>query len=289
MGTLIGIVIGVVVTIIVSRHYYYRSQCKSLTVFNRYNVSFLADIDTLIRDSLKIEYQGRQIEHLQKVEFVVANDGELPIKDPVEPLKFKLPKGSKILESTISIKSSPSIQVELATVDEDTFEVLEVSFPLLNAGEYFTINLLVEGEISRNNSEFEFASEGLPRRLAVQQMGFCANSGMGPLRRVKFLLLSLSVALIPLSWIWWNMMISWEAKPQLFPYPWSSFELSWQSIAYILFGILTLGIVLVLSLFVLFCGVVEHVPSICQYFVSPRLHIRENICREIAQIELNKS
>jgi len=277
--------IGIIATGILSHLYHKRNHCRSLGVFVRYDARFFDKIDSSIRHSLTVEYNGRPIDQLQQIEIVVANDGEQAVKQLIEPLRISFPPNARILEKSITKRSHPDIQVEIVQHSNQDAEVLAISFPLLNSGEYFSLSLLIEGSVSPKTTACVLAAEGLPRKLSVEPLGISFTSTRSFASKASEVSVVAILAICPITWVVWSLYLVWESNPSLFPYPWGTYEVSLQSIVFPLLSILMLVLAVGLSIIVIYCGIVEWITSICRYYFNPKERIRDEIFRKVSESE----
>lgn len=83
--TLLGIVIGILATTLISKYYFRKSVTKQVTPFIHLASSVLAGIDPVVREALKIHYGDVEVKELYQLQFLIANDGERAIRDCIEP------------------------------------------------------------------------------------------------------------------------------------------------------------------------------------------------------------
>ena len=72
--TLFGIVIGVIATILVSRHYYRRTIERKLTPFIHLHSEVFAGIDPEVRKDIKIYYKNEEVNELTHYQVLIANN-----------------------------------------------------------------------------------------------------------------------------------------------------------------------------------------------------------------------
>lgn len=80
--------LGIGSTVFVSRYYFNRATDKSLTPFIDYSAYFLKDIDAEVKKDLSIKYQGVEVDELTQMQFLIANNGERPIRDLISLLSY---------------------------------------------------------------------------------------------------------------------------------------------------------------------------------------------------------
>lgn len=156
----IGIILGVIATIIVSHYYYKRSLRKSLTPFIQFFSTPLHGIDPTVRKDLLIEYQHDEIQELFEIQFLIANTGDKSIRDVIKPLSLAIPKDSNLLDATILHIHPDGREVKLKNLVES--RTIQLDFPLLNSGDFFIIKLLLNKEVSHKEFIFSIVADELP-------------------------------------------------------------------------------------------------------------------------------
>jgi hypothetical protein len=100
--TLGGIIIGAVITYIVSKYFFKKSiKEKSLTPFLQFSSRLFSEIDPELKKELIVNYKNTKVDNITQTQFLIANDGDIPIRDIIEPLKLSIPKKNKIFSVTI--------------------------------------------------------------------------------------------------------------------------------------------------------------------------------------------
>lgn len=167
--TTIGLVVAsILATYLITRHFTKKSIEKKLSVYVDYATSLFGDVDPEVRENLRITYQGHEVERLSHIRFVVVNDGERSIKSYVEPLTLILPEESRVLTVSILETNPPDLDVEAdLTLGEDGEERISFDFSLLNRNDWFVVNLLVRGEVDREDLEFRIRAEDVPTKIPV--------------------------------------------------------------------------------------------------------------------------
>lgn len=165
IGTISGILFGGILTFIASRYYYKKSiKTKDLSCFVQYVSEILTDIEPEVKKKLTVDYNGRSVESLYQVQFIIANTGDYPIRNLIKPLSLQIPNNAEVLDANIVHIEPSGRDVSLKNLEEKN--EVEFIFPLLNSGEYFVAKLLIKGEApkpefekdkkSDENDEFDF-------------------------------------------------------------------------------------------------------------------------------------
>ena len=161
LTALVSIIIGVIATIWVSHHYFRRSKRKSLTPYIQFSTSIFRGVDPSVRDALKIEYKGVQINDLFEIQFLIANTGERPIRDVIRPLTLYVPEGSQILDASILYIYPKGREVAISVKESNVI----FDFTLLNSDEFFIAKILLEGEPKEQDYKFSISVDDLPPTL----------------------------------------------------------------------------------------------------------------------------
>lgn len=158
MNSFVSLLVGIIVTILVSNHYFRRSTRKSLTPFIQFSSSVFQGIDSAVKDSLNIEYNQVKINDLFEIQFLIANTGERAIRDIITPLALHVPKASRILDASILYIQPKGREVFISVEGSDV--VFE--FPLLNPEDFFIAKILLEGEPKDKDFSFSISVDDLP-------------------------------------------------------------------------------------------------------------------------------
>jgi hypothetical protein len=230
LGTLIGIVVGVVATVLVSHYYYRRSTRKSLKAYLILNSQVFAGIEPAVRQELHFSFHGDEVAELQHIEFLVANDGERAVSDLIEPLRLALPKGVRILDASILYRSPDTLQATVETAaPPNASPNLVITFPLLNKGEYFAIKLLLSGRVPLDALVFTLLAGDLPRSIKAEWLPPTARHEPGT--RVEWPAVIGGIFLMILAaGILHALYMVRTFRPELFPYPWHLFRPTWHAL-----------------------------------------------------------
>ena len=165
-----SILIGVGATFYASRHYYRRSVDKELTPFIQLQSNVLSQIDKEVKSDLHVEYKGVKVEHLQQLQFLIANTGERAVRDIIKPLRLELPENSEIMDASLLYIFPEGREVNINSEKAGT--ILEFEFSLLNKDEFFIFKLLVKGEPKREELKFKIVADDLPPELKIQRLTY---------------------------------------------------------------------------------------------------------------------
>lgn len=221
---IMGIVIGIVATIIVTRYYFQRSIDKRLTPYIHSVSRVLAGIHKSVRADLRVLYRDEEVSDLTEFQFIITNDGQRSIRDWIEPLSVTLPNHTKVLDATILHKHPSELAVTTKISNEEgNAQKVTLQFPLLNRGDFFLFKLLIKGDLNPLELEFRILVDDLPPSIKPVYMPITTSSERPP--RVDWPPIVLGLFLISIvAASGYGMFSLWSVKPQLFPYPWSSYD-----------------------------------------------------------------
>ena len=129
MGTTIGIFVSAVVTVLASRYYFHRSTNKSLGVYELMNSLVFSGIAPDVRKQLKFLFKDKEVNNLQQLVLLVANDGERAIRDVIEPLVLEIPPQVQLLAASLLHKHPDDLKVSLTASYSDKSTNLKIDFP----------------------------------------------------------------------------------------------------------------------------------------------------------------
>ena len=179
MGTAVGVLIGVVVTVFVSRYYFQRSVSKSLGVYGLLNSFVFSGIAADVRNQLNFRFKNREVRELQQLVFLVANDGEKAIRDVIEPLGLAIPKDVEVLDASIVHRFPDNLKADLVLTPANVGSMVTFHFPVLNRREFFVVKLLLSGRLTLSDVEFTLLADDLPRTLSVKPTPSAAIADSG--------------------------------------------------------------------------------------------------------------
>jgi len=254
MSTVIGIVIGIAATIIVSRYYFKRSINKSIAVYLTLNSRIFAGIEPSVREQLKFYFSDAEVRDVSQIEFIIANDGERALRDFIQPLSVELPAGVEILDASILYRKPEQLIAEVEQTRSAAGRAeLSFRFPLLNQGDFFLVKLLLNGRLKYPDLEFHILADDLPRVIQPKPLPPRSTTASkhiewsGIVVGAIFVILGLSQA--------YAMYLLYRATPQSFPVPWQTFTPDALTLVVLVFwsiGIIGTSLV---GLIILFAGI----------------------------------
>lgn len=248
MGTVFGVVIGVFATILVARYYFIRTTNKKLSVFVTLNNRVFAGIESQVRQKLEFRYNHEDINELQQIDFIVANEGDKAIRDCIEPLTIHIAKSTRLLDASILHREPSDLRAELSHgLTEEDQPFLTCAFPLLNSGEFFYVKLLLDQYVKQSDLTCRILCDDLPRNFRTKQLPLSATRQ--PKRRIEwagvgfgaFLLAMVSAFCVVI----WSL---YQVDPSIFPYPWSTFQPSWTETTALAISVIGAIFLLIVSL-----------------------------------------
>jgi hypothetical protein len=249
VGAIIGLGLGVLATVLVGRYYFLRTVDKSLSVFGLLNSYVFAGIAPDVRRNLHFIFQEQEVNDLQQVVLLIANDGERAISGVIEPLSAQFPLKIEILDASILHRNPEALKVTINQKSNAMGRVLEFNFPLLNKGEFFVAKLLLSGSIAMKDLPFTILADDLPRNLSIKPLPAASLRDSGYKVEWGSAVAGCIILLFP-AWLLYMLHLLWIKQPELFPYPWGTYIISWPSILVmipgaillIIFGLLGIGI-----------------------------------------------
>jgi hypothetical protein len=233
LETAIGLIVGIVATVLVSHYYYRRSISKSLGAFRLLNTFVFEGIAPDVRELLHFRFRDQEVEELQQLVFLIGNRGEKAIRDLIEPLSLVLPDDVEILDASIIHKQPETLQVDIAIEKKESGETNVIfRFPLLNKAEFFIVKMLMSGRLSSERFSFRVLCEDLPRTIDMDVL-----PPMSLQERPKFewkLATAATIVLLVPAWIAYTVLTLQPSRPEVFPYPYSSWVPSIESFVILL-------------------------------------------------------
>ena len=212
--TAIGVVIGALVTVLASRYYFRRSISKRLSLYGLLNSFVFDGIARDVRKQLQFRFQGREVNELQQVVFLVANDGERAIRDVIESLTLTIPPGVEVLDASIVHRQPEGLKVDIIpNLHPRTGSSFALDFPLLNKGEFFVVKLLLSGRFKL--SHLTVLCDDLPRSIQIESLP--PNSFQDTEYKFEWVpaVIGLGVLLVP-AWACYSAYMLHEFRPALF-------------------------------------------------------------------------
>ncbi len=157
METIIGIIIGGIITILASRYFFKKSiRIRRLSFYTDFVSEIMSISDKSIKEQLEIRYNGEKLDNIFQAQLVIANNGDIAISDILEPLVLHIPKTTTILDINI-IHIEPSARRIDYSISNDKSRVL-FNFQFLNSGEFFVVKLLLKGSPTELYKDYNYSS-----------------------------------------------------------------------------------------------------------------------------------
>ena len=249
--TFIGLILGIIASTLVGRHYFRRTIDRSLKPFIHLHSLVLSGIDPSVRGDLKVRYKNEPVDDLTHLQLLVANTGTRAIRDCIKPFSISFPQNADILDYSILYRH-PS-ELELTTTKEITGEsnqeAVNISFPLLNKDNFFLIKFLIKGTIEPKDLKCKILVDDLPPTLDVDWLPRSATTR--ETSNVDWSALFIGVSLLAIAaCMVYLFYLLWNNQPSLFPYPWSTYEFS--ILNSIVFLMLAVGLLILIFIGIVF-------------------------------------
>ncbi|KAA3596994.1 MAG: hypothetical protein DWQ06_14505 [Calditrichaeota bacterium] len=169
--SILSLIVGILVTVLVSRYYFLLSDEKSkkeIIPYIDFFYELLSGIDSEVREAVSIKYKDIEVEELIEVQFLILNSGAKPIRDQIKPLTLEIPKSSKIMNAAL-IYVSPKGREVVLEVDKKINKI-KFLFNLLNKREFFVVKLLLNGKANIDDFKFKITVDDLPPELEAEYL-----------------------------------------------------------------------------------------------------------------------
>ena len=238
-----------------ARYYFLRSVNKSIGVYQLLNSLVFEGIAPDVRRQLHFRFQDSEVDELQQVVFLVANDGERAISNVIEPLTLRIPAGVEVLDALVLHRHPSELRLQVKTDGGPAGgSSTSFSFPILNKGEFFVVKLLLSGRLVVDKQSFQLLADDLPRAVQVKDLPPSAVEDENYSFMWELALAAVIVLAVP-TWILYFGYQLYETRPELFPYPWTSFIVSFESLALLVPGAILLILIAFMGLVILAAAV----------------------------------
>ena len=226
MQAVVGIIttlVGIIVAILVSRHYYTRSVKHRLAVYSMPSSSIFYGVDPEIRSGLSIQFRGEPVKQLNVIEFLMANEGADAIRQSIEPLTFNMGDKCRIVDASVTYVQPEGREIRVTVSSDHEFRC---EFALLNRNEYFYVKVIADGEIDISGIRCTITSENLPPRIDIES---AAAVNIGPDESSRDLIMLVPAALVLLigAVLALPLVGLYEVHSAYFPFSWSRFHFVW--------------------------------------------------------------
>lgn len=186
-----GIVIGAIVSYFVSKHFFKKGvKKKSLTPYIQFSSKLFSDLDHELREDLIVNYKNLNVENLAQAQFIVANSGDIAIRDIIKPLRLTLPLENKIFNISIIHIEPEGREIKYNVIETEKSNIIEFNIPLLNAGEYFVFKILTQDVLPKEENDddndediddldaetktykFTITADDLPPKLTIRELPY---------------------------------------------------------------------------------------------------------------------
>ncbi|MFA0960455.1 hypothetical protein AB9P05_01485 [Roseivirga sp. BDSF3-8] len=169
----IGGISGLLISFLVGYFFYVKSKVH--IKLNPYLIScnsLFTHSNKELSDNLKLAFKNHSIENVAQIKMVVANEGNKPIMNLIEPLRIVLPEDNEILSIEI-LEINPNERKILHTVNRNKNHA-QFDFELLNPQEYFIIKLTakcsIDVPINTDGVKFTITGEYMPSVLYMKNL-----------------------------------------------------------------------------------------------------------------------
>ena len=123
-------------------------------------------------------------------------------------------------------------------------------FPLLNKGEFFVVKLLLSGRLATRDLSLRILADDLPRSVRVKDLPPAALEQKAYKVEWEAAAAGAVVLVFPL-WASYCLYLLYKSRPELFPYPWTTFKASFEALSLVLPGGVILGFLFLVGLLLL--------------------------------------
>ena len=100
--TLVSLLIGAILSYFTSKYFFKKSnKTRKLTPYLEYSTRIFSIHKAELQNEISIKYRDVEVKNLYQLGFIITNDGDIPIKDIIEPLQFTFKNNIKILDYEI--------------------------------------------------------------------------------------------------------------------------------------------------------------------------------------------
>lgn len=154
--TIGGIIFGAIMTYVVSKYFFNKGiKKKSLTPYRQFSSRLFSKLDPELKKDLIVSYRNHKVDNLTQVQFLVANDGDVSIRDIIEPLRLRIPKENTIFSVSIIHIEPDGRNISYKIIDSETENIIEFNIPLLNPREFFVFKLLLQDSLPEEEKDKE--------------------------------------------------------------------------------------------------------------------------------------
>jgi hypothetical protein len=211
-GTLATLVVGAILTVLVSGHYYRRGMRHHIGIYILSETRVFDFVEADVKKRLTITFNKKSVTDVSSMTFVIVNEGAHPIRDVLAPLTLKLPEPARLLDASIVQVEPAARRVEISPLTDAPGAAF--LWDLLNPKELFIVKVLVDGSVGVRDIRFGITAEHLPPSLVVES---AAEIAWGDARRVEPAAFGLAVPFL-LAGAAMSVLLSAirDARPEVF-------------------------------------------------------------------------
>ena len=146
--TIMGIILGSLISLILSLIFYFKSKSVRLPTF----IYSYVQLQTKTHPEISISFRGERISNLSRSRILFINKGRKEIRAQDNPQsgfpKIVLPDGARILSVSVPAMSSSDIMFRTEKINDS---ILEISYDYLNHNDGGVVEILFDGAVSTKN------------------------------------------------------------------------------------------------------------------------------------------
>lgn len=189
---LLGVLLGLPPSILVSRYYFKRAFLKNLTPYLMFHATPMSGMSPVVRNQMTIEFKSQRVQNLVEAQFVVINDGDKALRDTIEPLTLRWPSSLQVLDAEVVRRYPATLQAE-ANLDGLAENKLQIEFNLLNAREWFIVKLIADGHSTPDQWNWSIVADELPRSLKLKKLTLDDLSDLPVPTKERFVYVGISI------------------------------------------------------------------------------------------------
>jgi hypothetical protein len=213
LATVISLFLGFVTSLLISRYYFVRQFKHRLGVYLHSASNLLEGASPDVREAMAVSFRGQSVASLSEIVLLIANEGAHPIRDVIRKLTLEVPDSGTLLDAVV-VHVHPTGRLVSAAPSGNA---VTLNFDLLNAGDYFILKLLIDGNVSPRNLTLSISAEGLPPTLEPEFANYNVTDKAPKRLEGGLLLGATALALIPAS-IAVLIANLRDLRPQAFPF-----------------------------------------------------------------------
>lgn len=149
----VGVIISLVALVVAVAAVRFQLLRKTISYFHAYERPVFYLFEPELRERLRITFDNREVEYLSAFNLHIFNNGNVavPPSDFVVPISVEFPTDSHVFGVSVTDTTPPNLAVQV-TGSEQRYVVEPL---LLNPGDEFTMQFLVEGADNHNSTRLK--------------------------------------------------------------------------------------------------------------------------------------